>query len=98
MTMSVIKQQISSLESKLRDKGVNHVAVFGSRARGDGNHLSDLDLLLDLKEGASFSLIDLVGVEAELSEVTGLPANVFLRRSLEEYFYDSIRPDIQTVF
>jgi uncharacterized protein len=98
MSIAVINQQISKQKSKLRVNGIAHVAVFGSRARGDNDPQSDLDLLLDLREGASFSLLDLVRVEAILSEATGLPANVFLRRSLDRKFFESIKPDVRVVF
>jgi uncharacterized protein len=98
MSIAHIKQLISNQETKLRDRGVAHVAVFGSRSRGDSKPQSDLDLLLDIREGASFSLFDLVRVEAMLSEATGLPANVFLRRGLDRKFFESIEPDVQAVF
>jgi uncharacterized protein len=98
MSIAVIKHQIIGQAPKLRESGVAHVAVFGSRARGDHNAQSDLDLLLDIREGASFSLFDLVGVEAILSEATGLPANAFLRRSLDRSFQESIKHDVQVVF
>jgi uncharacterized protein len=98
MSIADIKHQIMGQAPKLRDSGVAHVAVFGSRARGDCKPQSDLDLLLEIREGKSFSLFDLVGVEAILSEATGFSANVFLRRSLDRSFYDSIKQDVLEVF
>jgi uncharacterized protein len=98
MSAAAIMQQVEGQKSNLREKGVAHVAILGSRAREDFSPQSDLDLLLDPTEGASFSLFDLVRVESILSDATGLPANVFLRRSLDKEFFDSIASDIKAVF
>lgn len=42
--------------------------VFGSRARGDGDEASDIDLLISLEAGRN--LLDLVRLKRELEEVT----------------------------
>jgi predicted nucleotidyltransferase len=68
------------------------------RARGDHCPDSDLDVLVDVEAGLKFSLIDLVGVSNLISDELGLPANMFMRRSLEPEFTASIRSHIVEVF
>jgi predicted nucleotidyltransferase len=50
------------------------VRVFGSVARGDDTLESDLDLLVEFLPGAS--VLDLWGLESELSELLGCPVDV----------------------
>ncbi|RDJ23110.1 hypothetical protein DWF00_06530 [Bosea caraganae] len=71
------------MRPELRARGVSHMALFGSRARGDARDDSDVDLMIDV-DNPRFSLIDLVGVEQDLSEHLGLPVQVTMRRSLSE--------------
>jgi len=86
------------LEPKLRACGVSKLAIFGSRARGDHRPDSDLDVLIDVQPDLSFSLLDLVGVSHVISDELGIPANIFMRRSLETGLANTIRPDIVEVF
>jgi hypothetical protein len=78
-----LKQRILALRPELQARGVSHIALFGSRARGDANQDSDVDLMIDV-DNPRFSILDLVGVEQDLSEHLGLPAQVTMRRSLSE--------------
>ena len=47
--------------------GVSNIRIFGSVARGDARPGSDIDFLVDLKEGKS--LFDLSGFEFELADL-----------------------------
>lgn len=71
------------MRPELPARGVSHIALFGSRARGDARPDSDIDLMIDVDD-PKFSIIDLVGVEQDLSERIGLPVQITLRRSLSE--------------
>lgn len=89
---------LKELEPTLRSRGVNRLAVFGSRARNDHRPDSDLDLLIDVKDGKKFSLIDLVGVSHLIGDKLRLEANIFMRRSLNEEMTQSIQYDVIEVF
>jgi predicted nucleotidyltransferase len=77
---------------------VIRLAIFGSRARGDHRPESDLDVLVDVQPDSKFSLLDLVGVSHVIGDELKVPANVFMRRSLEPGMAESIRRDIIEVF
>ena len=83
MSQGELKQRILALRPDLQARGVSHIALFGSRARGDASHDSDVDLMIDI-DNPRFSIIDLVGVEQDLSEHLGLPVQVTMRRNLSE--------------
>ena len=93
-----IVAKLESLRAKLETEGVEHLAIFGSRARGDYAETSDLDLLIDAAPLSKFSILNLVGVEHIVADSTGLPANAFMRRSLDASFRSSISSDIIEIF
>ena len=79
--------KLQDLRPMLRSRGVVGVTLFGSRARGDNRADSDIDLVIDVDEALSFSLLDLVGVGHEIEDRLHLPANLFMRRSLDVGFH-----------
>lgn len=86
------------LENKLREQGVIQLAIFGSRARGDNRPDSDLDVLVDIAAGQKFSLLDLIGISHIISDELGVPANMFMRRSIEPEMTRTIKRDIVEIF
>lgn len=98
MQRDAIIQQIKSLRPALFAEGVTHVALFGSRARGDHSERSDLDLLLDVDPARRFSILNLVGVERIIEEAVGIPTNAFMRRSLDNSFEASIESEVVEIF
>ncbi len=93
-----IIRNLRKLEPRLRAGGISGLAIFGSRARGNHRPESDLDVLVDIKPGIKFSLIDLVGISHVISYELGLPANMFIRRSLEAGLATTIRSEIIEIF
>lgn len=98
MNLGKIENLIVKARPQLEAVGVAHIALFGSRVRGDCNNDSDVDILIDIVKDKKFSLIDLVGVERILSKAVGLKAQATMRRSLSEAFSKRILPDIREVF
>ena len=60
--------------------GVIRAAVFGSFAREEATDTSDLDLVVELPVGSS--LLDLVGLEQDMSDELGIAVDVHTYRSL----------------
>jgi uncharacterized protein len=89
---------LQRLEARLRAQGVTSLALFGSRARRDNKPDSDIDVLIDVDTTRKFSLIDLVTVAQCIEDDTGLPTNIFMRRSLDESFKLEAAKDAVEVF
>jgi predicted nucleotidyltransferase len=98
MTRTDIITRIKLNEAAIRAEGVEHLALFGSRARGDAHANSDLDVLLTVTPGCRFSLLNLSGVGLLIEDITGLNAQVVLERSVDTAFKARIADDLQPIF
>lgn len=98
MEQVAIIRELEKLRPVLVAEGISHIAMFGSRARGDQRPDSDLDLLIDVDPNARFSILNLVGIESIVSDATGLPVNAFMRRSLEDQFTATSNDDVIEIF
>jgi uncharacterized protein len=58
-------------ESELKEAGIVRLSVFGSTVRGDRRPDSDIDLLAAFDDTRRISLLDVVGIELQLSELLG---------------------------
>lgn len=76
-------------EPEHRALGVAHAAIFGSVARGQATKSSDVDVLLELQERATLSLLKRARIADDLSQDLGRPVDVVRRDSLPERGYES---------
>jgi len=58
-------------EPELKAAGVVRLSLFGSTARGDRRPDSDIDLLTAFNETRRISLLDVAGIEIQLSDLLG---------------------------
>ena len=72
------REQIVAAASR---RGAHNVRVFGSVARGDQRHDSDIDFLVDFEPGRS--LLDLTGLWLDLESVLGCKVDVVSGRGLK---------------
>ncbi|MEQ1856730.1 MAG: nucleotidyltransferase family protein [Longimicrobiales bacterium] len=75
----------------LRRYGVRRAGIFGSYARDDAGPESDLDLLVDLPTGSS--LLDLVGLQLDLSESLGIEVDAGTYRSIHPLVRERVLGD-----
>ena len=86
--LSMIKDDIiarlKDREEDLRRLGVLHVALFGSRARGDDHAKSDTDLLVELDPSADISIFDYAGLKRYIGNLVEGPVDVVDRAALKQ--------------
>ena len=70
-------------ERRLKEAGIVRLSLFGSTARGDAGPNSDVDLLAAFDETRRISLLDIVGMELDLSEILGCKVDLIEEGSLK---------------
>ena len=72
----------------LASHGARNPRIFGSVARGQETPSSDIDMLVEMESGRT--LLDLVGLEQELTDVLGRRVDVVTDGGLSPYLRDRI--------
>jgi predicted nucleotidyltransferase/DNA-binding XRE family transcriptional regulator len=82
VSTSVVRRHRRELLDLARRYGARNVRVFGSTARGEAGPDSDVDLLVDLEP--TRTLLDLIGLRQEASELLGVDVDVATPDMLRE--------------
>lgn len=83
--------QLRAHAPEMQKRGVTHLWVFGSVARGEAGIESDVDLAIDVDEAADFSLITLGSVAHQAEAWLERPVDLGERRALRS----SLRPEFE---
>lgn len=93
----MIVQEISAkIAPVLRRHDVSFVGLFGSRARGDERPDSDVDLLVRFNKQKG--LLELVGLERDLSETLNLKVDVVTEGALSPLLRSEVIKDLQPIY
>jgi hypothetical protein len=90
-----IKERARDVRDIAARHGARNIRVFGSVARGEAGGESDLDLLVDMSDDCS--LLDLIAVERELSELLNRKVDVVVEGGVSPYLLDRIRSEAITL-
>lgn len=82
---NTIKKVVSKFNPKL-------VGIFGSYARNEQQRESDLDILVDFN--GSVNLVELIGLEQELTELLGIKVDLVTLKSVNPSLNDYIQQDL----
>jgi predicted nucleotidyltransferase len=83
-------QQQNIIKSVTKRYNPTLLGIFGSYARGEESEKSDLDILIDFD--AKINLLELIGIEQELSELLGIKVDLITLRSVNA----SLKPYIES--
>jgi len=75
-SLNEIIKRIKAEEPELRRRGIRHLAIFGSVARGSQRADSDVDVAIEIEPGRSFSLIRIEDTRLFLEDVLGRPVDL----------------------
>jgi predicted nucleotidyltransferase len=91
--------QITPFDDKILEymkaHGANRIGVFGSYARGEARADSDLDLLVWFSNQQS--LLGLIRMERELSELVGVKIDLLTEQAISPYLIDRIKKELKVI-
>ncbi len=79
----------------LKNQGARKIAVFGSYVREEETPQSDIDIIVEFTERKS--LLEIVGIEQELSEKLGMKVDLLTEKSISPYLIDQIKKEMVEV-
>jgi len=80
----------------LRDRGAIKIAVFGSYIKGKEKPGSDIDVIVEFSERKS--LLDLIGIEQEISELLGIKVDLLTEKSISPYLIDRVKQEMVVIY
>lgn len=86
-------EQVTALCNKYH---VKTLRVFGSVARGESNAKSDIDLLATFSQ--PISLLQMVGLERELSVLVGRKVDLVTKQSVSPYLRTRIMKESRPIY
>ena len=85
-------------ERELKEAGIVRLSLFGSTARGDQRPDSDVDLLAAFDEKRRISLLDVVGIELQLSALLGQRVELVEEGTLKTRVQESVNTEAVRAF
>jgi predicted nucleotidyltransferase len=98
ITAEAIVAALRVHEAELRAAGLNHLALFGSVARGEAGADSDVDLVAELDPDAHIGLIRLAAIELRLGRILGRKVDLLTEPVGKERLRTNIERDCRLVF
>jgi uncharacterized protein len=86
-------QKLKEAEADLRAQGVAHAALFGSVARGENRHDSDVDIMVEIAPEIRMGLFQYVGIVQYIEGLFPVPVDVANREGLKPLVRPSAERD-----
>ena len=90
-----MKEIMDKLVELLRKHGVKRAEIFGSFARGEMRRDSDLDVVVEFSEPKS--LLEIVGIERELTEELGVKVDLLTSGSISPLIGERIEREKRVI-
>jgi hypothetical protein len=97
MTRDQIIAELLRHRAALEAKGVAHLYLFGSVARGEAGPGSDVDLFFDL-DGRRFTILDYAGLKNLANDLMPFEVDIISRGSLDRRIRHRIEAEAVQVF
>ena len=93
--MAQVTRYDDTIISFMRQHGAEKIGVFGSYARNEARSNSDLDLMVWFKEQKS--LLGMIRIERELSELLGVKIDLLTEQAVSPYLIERIRQELRVI-
>jgi len=103
--------EIKSLPPQLRKRGLEEklvktceendivfLAIFGSFVRGEQKGKSDVDMAMEFDKNKPKSLLDLIHVENELSQILKRKVDLGIFSSINPYIIDEVKKEMRVIY
>jgi predicted nucleotidyltransferase len=95
MRLDEIKEKLAKHKEDLRARfKVKELGIFGSYVKEEQKEGSDLDVLVEFEEDAKLSLLDVVGLELELSDLLGVKVDLVEKKTLKPYIGQRVLEEV----
>ena len=91
----ITQEQNKTILSYLMPYNPLKVGIFGSYARNENKKDSDLDILVQFEQ--TITLLDIIGLEQDLSEQLGIKVDLVTEKALHPAIKKHIEKDIQFI-
>lgn len=98
MNRQEILDRLRENKDALRERGVIHAALFGSRARGDNRADSDTDIMIEVDPAAHITVYDYVGLKEYIASLFDGPVDVVSRDGLKSHVRPAATADAVYAF
>jgi len=98
MNREEIIARLRENEAALRQRGVAHAALFGSRARGDQRTESDTDIMIEFDPTARITVFDYAGLKDYIAALFDGRVDVVNRDGLKPYVKPAATSDAVYAF
>ena len=92
--LTMIQQHI--ILDTLKKCNPSLIGIFGSYARNEQTDISDMDILLD--SNSKIHLLELIGLEQELTELLGIKVDLVTMNSVSKQLKPYIQQDLIRIF
>lgn len=93
MLSKEISSALMSMKSYFEGQPIERAWLFGSCSRGEETPTSDIDILVDYKEGVRITLFTISRISLQLSDMVGRRVDLVERDGLLPFAVDSVNKD-----
>lgn len=90
------EEMLETIVHMLKTSGARKISLFGSFKRGEEKPGSDIDIIVEFSERRS--LLDLVGIEQDISDAVGRKVDLLTEKSISPYLIDRIKKDLTVIY